>query len=127
MPEFPGWSVCGEAENGQDAIRLAWELHPDVVLLDISMPGITGIDATIKIRKRDSKVKIILLTLHDSQDLIQRAFHAGVNGYLLKADAEGELTRALEAVASDRTYLSPRIDRDSVKNLIRNPVGTSPA
>ena len=91
------------------------------------MPGITGIDATIKIRKRDSKVKIILLTLDDSQYLIQKAFHAGVNGCLLKADAEGELARGLEAVASDGTYLSPRIDRESVKNLVRNPVDTSPA
>jgi DNA-binding NarL/FixJ family response regulator len=124
LAESLGWTVCGEAENGRDAIRLARELQPDVVLLDVSMPDITGIDATIKIRKRDSKVKIILLTLHDSHDLIQRAFQAGANGYLLKADAECELARALETVASDRTYLSPRIDRESLKGLIRNPMGT---
>src|SRR5262249_15827852 len=92
----PEWEVCGEAENGTDAIRLAKELMPDVILMDVSMPGITGFEAARVIRERDSKVKIILVTLHDSPGLIRNAFRLGMNGYLLKAEAERELVRALQ-------------------------------
>jgi DNA-binding NarL/FixJ family response regulator len=118
LAEVPGWSVCGEAVNGQEAIRMASELRPDVVLLDISMPDINGIEAAVTIRQRDATVKIILFTLHDSQDLVRKAFQSGANGYLLKSDAEIELTRALEMVAGNKPYLSPQIDRNSLQDLV---------
>jgi DNA-binding NarL/FixJ family response regulator len=124
---FPGWDVCGEATNGQNAIRLASELHPDVILLDLSMPGISGIDATDRIRRQDCQVKIILFTLHDSQDLIRKAFQAGANGYLLKSEAEIELARALEMVARNKPYVSPQIDRDCVKDLVGEVAKRRPA
>ena len=113
----PEWEVCGEAENGTDAIRLAKELMPDVILMDVSMPGITGFEAARVIRERDSKVKIILVTLHDSPGLIRNAFRLGMNGYLLKAEAERELVRALQDVTSGVTYISPKIDVTIVNQL----------
>lgn len=118
--------MSGEAENGKDAIELAAELHPDVVLLDVSMPGVTGLEAALVIRKHNPEVKIILLTLHDSRELVRNAFRAGVNGYLLKTDAEAELIHALRVVLNDETYLSPRFDKDFVRSLAANLGGRPP-
>jgi DNA-binding NarL/FixJ family response regulator len=114
---FPEWNVCGEAENGRDAIRLAAELKPDVVLLDVSMPGVSGLEAARTIHEREPHTRIILLTLHDSKELVRSAFRIGVNGYLLKADADQELIRALRIVSESGTYLSPKIDPNLVNGL----------
>jgi DNA-binding NarL/FixJ family response regulator len=118
LQDFPEWEVCAEADNGKDAIRLAKELKPEVILMDVSMPGTTGLEAARSIRGSDPSVKIILLTLHDSLELVQSAFQLGVNGYLLKTDAEQELVRALSVVIGDGTYASPKIDPDFVKGVI---------
>ena len=118
LQDFPEWEVCAEADNGRDAVRLAEELKPEVILMDVSMPGLNGLDAARSIRKRDASVKIILLTLHDSRELVRNAFQLGVNGYLLKTDAEQELVRALRVVIGDGTYTSPKIDADFVKKVI---------
>jgi DNA-binding NarL/FixJ family response regulator len=118
LSDVTDWTVSGETDNGRDAIRLAKELKPDVILLDVSMPGITGLDVVRAVRKTDSKTKVLLLTLHDSQDLIRNAFRLGVNGYLLKTDAENELARAIRVVLGDGLYLSPKLDPDFVKSLV---------
>jgi DNA-binding NarL/FixJ family response regulator len=118
LSDVTDWTVSGETDNGHDAIRLAKELKPDVILLDVSMPGITGLDVVRAVRKTDSKTKVLLLTLHDSQDLIRNAFRLGVNGYLLKTDAENELARAIRVVLGDGLYLSPKLDPDFVKSLV---------
>lgn len=118
LSDVTDWTVSGETDNGSDAIRLAKELKPDVILLDVSMPGITGLDVVRAVRKTDSKTKVLLLTLHDSQDLIRNAFRLGVNGYLLKTDAENELARAIRVVLGDGLYLSPKLDPDFVKSLV---------
>jgi len=118
LQDFPEWEISGEADNGEDAVRLARELKPEIILMDVSMPGITGLEATKRIRTADRSVKIILLTLHDSQELVRSAFLLGANGYLLKADAERELIRALTIVMGDGTYVSPKIDAEFVKKLL---------
>src|SRR5271155_64986 len=115
---FPEWEACGEADNGNDAIRLADELKPEVIIMDVSMPGLNGIEATRVISKAQPYVKIVLLTLHDSADLVRRAFRAGARGYLLKTDAEQELMRALTAVIGDGAYISPKIDSEIAKSVI---------
>jgi DNA-binding NarL/FixJ family response regulator len=106
----PEWELCGEADNGNDAIRMARETMPDVIVMDVSMPGLNGVEATRAIRKENPNVKIVLLTLHESMELVRTAFQAGVNGYLLKTDAEQDLVRALRAVLGRGRFVSPRVD-----------------
>ena len=120
---FPEWEFCGEADNGEDAIRLAGELRPEVIIMDVTMPGLNGIEATLAIRKTQPEVKIVLLTLHESADLARRAFRAGARGYLLKTDAERELLSALTAVMGEGAYVSPRIDRETAKSVISEMSG----
>lgn len=115
---FPEWEFCGEADNGRDAIRMADELRPEVIIMDVSMPGLNGIEATRAIRKTQPGVKIVLLTLHESADLVRSAFRAGARGYLLKTDAEQELVRALTAVMGEGSYISPKIDGEVVRSVI---------
>jgi DNA-binding NarL/FixJ family response regulator len=115
---FPEWEFCGEAENGKEAIRMADELKPEVIIMDISMPGLNGIEATRAIRKTQPAVKIVLLTLHDSSELLRIAFRAGARGYLLKTDAEQELVKALTVVIGEGSYISPKIDSEAVKSVI---------
>jgi len=115
---FPEWELCGEADNGNDAIRMAEELKPEVIIMDLSMPGLNGIEATRAIRKTQPAVKIVLLTLHESAELVRSAFRAGARGYLLKTDAEQELVKALTVVTGQGTYISPRIDSTVVKSVI---------
>lgn len=115
---FPEWVFCGEAENGKEAIRMADQLKPEVIIMDISMPGVNGIEATRAIRKTHPDVKIVLLTLHDSAELLRIAFRAGARGYLLKTDAEQELMKALTVVVGEGSYISPKIEGDAVKSVI---------
>jgi DNA-binding NarL/FixJ family response regulator len=120
---FPEWEFCGEADNGRDAIRMADELKPEVIIMDVSMPGLNGIEATRAIRKTQPAIKIVLLTLHESADLVRNAFRAGARGYLLKTDAEQELVRALTAVIGDGAYISPKIDDQIARNIINDVIG----
>jgi DNA-binding NarL/FixJ family response regulator len=115
---FPEWEFCGEADNGNDAIRMAGELKPEVIIMDVSMPGLNGIEATRAIRKAQPEIKIVLLTLHESAELVRNAFRAGAMGYLLKTDAEQELVKALTVVIGEGAYISPRIDGEVVKSVI---------
>lgn len=119
LQSFPEWELCGEASNGMDAVRLANELNPDVILMDVTMPGMNGIDATRIIRRAHSQVKIVLLTLHESSEILRNGFRAGANGYLLKADAEQELMKALRVVIGQGSYISPKIDEAVVADVIR--------
>ena len=114
----PEWDLCGEADNGQDAIRLAGELAPEVVIMDVSMPGMNGLEATRIIHEVLPDTKVLLLTLHSSSEFVRSAFRAGARGYVLKSDAENELVRALNVVIGEGTYVSPAIDARAVKESI---------
>ena len=109
--ERGGFDVVGEAENGQDATRLARELHPNVVLLDFAMPHLNGIEATKKILEESPKTKAILLTIHNEDHYILEALKAGVSGYLLKSQGAADLVDAIHEVCRGAIYLSPRISR----------------
>jgi DNA-binding NarL/FixJ family response regulator len=118
LKAFPEWELCGEASNGNDAIQLVDQVDPQVILMDVTMPGMNGLEATRIIHKSHPKVKIILLTLHESAEVLRSGFGAGATGYLLKADAEEELIKALQIVAADGSYVSPKIDPTIVEHVI---------
>ena len=120
LSTYPEWDLCGEADNGQDAIRLAGELAPEVVIMDVSMPGMNGLEATRIIHDVLPETKVLLLTLHSSSEFVRSAFRAGARGYVLKSDAENELVRALNVVIGEGTYVSPAIDARPVKESIFN-------
>jgi len=115
---FPEWELCGEADNGADAVRLSEALKPEVIIMDISMPGLNGIEATRTIHKNHPETKVILLTLHDNDELVRSAFRAGARGYLLKVDAEKELVQALREIVREGAYISPKIDPEVISSVL---------
>ena len=119
LESFPEWELCGQAVNGLEGVRLADQLKPDVVLMDVSMPEKDGIEATRLVRQANVHIKIVLLTLHESAEVLRSGFRAGANGYLLKADAEEELIKALRVVIGEGSYISPKIDQATVEQVIR--------
>ena len=119
LESLPEWELCGQASDGLEAVHLVEELNPDVVLMDVSMPVMDGIQATRAVRATNSRTKIVLLTLHESVEVLRSGFRAGANGYLLKADAEEELLKALRVVIGNGSYISPKIDSRVVDQVIR--------
>jgi DNA-binding NarL/FixJ family response regulator len=120
LDPFPEWQLCGEAENGQQAVQKTGELHPTVIVMDVSMPVLDGIAASEIIKRDHPETHIILLTLHNSHELFRKGFQAGARGYVLKADADGELLKALRVVVGDGSYISPKIDNRTAEVVIRD-------
>jgi DNA-binding NarL/FixJ family response regulator len=118
LQSVPEWEMCGEADNGKDAVRLAAELKPEVIVMDVSMPGLNGIEATRSICRNNPGTKVVLLTLHESDELLRNGFQAGARGYLIKSDAEDELLKALRVVVGSGSYISPRFSQDTVNSLM---------
>ena len=104
-----GWQVCAEASNGREAVEKAGQLKPDVAVLDIGMPLLNGVEATRQIRKLSPQTEILILTMHDSELLIQEVLGAGAHGYILKDDADRNLVAAVDALRRHKPYLSPRV------------------
>ena len=121
LESLPEWELCGQAGDGLEAVHLvgAGVLDPDVVLMDVSMPVMDGIQATRAVRATNSRTKIVLLTLHESVEVLRSGFRAGANGYLLKADAKAELLKALRVVIGNGSYISPKIDSRVVDQVIK--------
>jgi len=105
----PDMEVVGEATNGLEAVELAKQLAPDVVIMDISMPDLNGIDATRLILSEDPKVKIIVLSIHAEKHIVKEVLSAGAAGYVLKTYLFEELSRALRSVLANGYYLSPKV------------------
>jgi DNA-binding NarL/FixJ family response regulator len=103
-----GWEVCGEAHTGREAVAKTGELRPDVVILDISMPDLNGVDAAKRIRKEAPDAEILVLSLHYSDQLIRDVIAAGVRGYLVKSDSDRDLLIAVEALAKHKPFFTPR-------------------
>lgn len=114
-------TVVGEAANGQQAVELARTLGPDVILMDIAMPGLGGLEATIQIRKDNPQAKILVLTQYEDREYIRRFLKAGVSGYVLKKAAGAELTTAIRAVSRGGLVLDPDVAREAM----REQVGTA--
>ena len=105
-----GIDVIGTASNGREAVRLARELVPDVMVMDISMPDLNGIEAARQIRVRAPSVRVVMLSMHANREHVHQALAAGADGYVLKEAAATEVATAVRAVAAGRRYLSPSIE-----------------
>src|SRR5882724_1298607 len=99
-----GWEVCAEAKTGREAVSLVEQLKPDVVVMDISMPELNGLEAARQIRKLQPKTEIVILTLHFSDQLVREIVETGVRGYIMKSDADRDLVLAVEALANHRSF-----------------------
>jgi DNA-binding NarL/FixJ family response regulator len=114
---IPGVSVIAEAEDGHEAVRLAKEHHPDLVVMDIGMPNLNGLEATIRVRRECPATRIIILSMHSSEEYVGRALQFGASGYLLKKAAIAELQDALRQVMRGEVYLSHQISPQVLRSL----------
>ena len=111
------FEVCGEAADGQQTLQLATQLDPDVLIMDISMPSPNGLEVAAQLSKTLPDTKILIITMHESEEMLRAAAAAGVSGYLLKTDAEEHLLVALNRLTEGRSFVSPAFDSDLAKQL----------
>jgi len=125
----PSIEVVGEAADGRQAIEMTEELAPDVVIMDITMPYLNGIEAAAQIKKRDPNIGVVILSMHCDETFLVRALSAGANGYLLKDAAEADLLQAVKTVANRKMFFSPIITQtlmqDYMRQMQREGVGDS--
>ncbi len=115
----PDMEVVGEASDGREAVRMSQEMIPDVVIMDVAMPQLNGIDATAQIIKNNSRTGIVMLSMYTDESYLVRALSAGAKGYLLKDSAEVDLVRAVQVVAQGRPFFSPRISQALLDDYVR--------
>src|SRR6266566_7280660 len=121
-----GWEICGEASDGRTATEKVRELKPDVIILDIGMPGLNGLEATRQIMKDDPRAKVLVLTLHDSDQVVREVLNAGARGFLLKSDAARDLVAAVEALRRDKTYFTSKVAAMVLEGYLKGGTPTSP-
>lgn len=119
LSQDPAIEIAGEAEDGREAVRLAAELQPAVVIMDIAMPLLNGLDAASQISKSQPRTAVIILSMHSDEEFLIRALSAGAKGYLLKDSAEADVLRAVHAVAMGRTYFTPSIAHTLLEDYMR--------
>lgn len=119
LEEHPGWEICGEARDGREAVEAAGKLKPDVYLLDIGMPNLNGLDAARQILAMDPDARILILTIHDSEQVVREVLAAGARGFLLKSDAGLELIAAVEALQQRRTFFTTKIAQMMLDGYLR--------
>ena len=109
LQEQAGWEICGEAVDGRDAVVKAAELRPDVVILDIGMPNLNGLEAARQILHVAPQTMVLVLTMDESEQAMREALQAGVRGFVLKSDTARDLVTAIEALQNRRTFFTPRV------------------
>jgi len=119
LKQKPEWQVCGEATDGREAIEQAEQLMPDVIVMDISMPRLNGLEATRHIMKANPATKVLVLTLHDSDQVIRGVLDAGARGFLLKSDSACELVAAVEALLRNKTYFTTKVAAMVLEGYLR--------
>jgi DNA-binding NarL/FixJ family response regulator len=114
----PDFRVIGEADNGLEAVALAERLRPDVVIVDMMMPGLSGLDVTFQIKQRLPNCRIIILSMHDDESYVVTALKNGATGYVLKDSSASDLAQAVHAVAADRRFLSQPLSDRAIQSYI---------
>lgn len=118
----PAIEIVDEAANGREALQLASKTQPDVVLLDLSMPGLGGVEVTRQLRELLPEIKVLILTVHKDNSLLKEAIRAGANGYILKQAVESELIAAIHAVWRGDLYVHPTMTQALLKTLSQTPI-----
>ena len=113
-----GWTVVGEAMNGREAVEKANKLKPDVAILDISMPDLDGLQATRRIREAVPTTEVVVLTMHESDQMVRRVLDAGARGYVLKSDLATHLVKAVKDVCAGKMFLTPRVSDIVVRGFL---------
>lgn len=126
LQSHAGWEVCGEAHTGREAVTKAEELKPDVVILDISMPDLNGVDAAKRIRKVSPDTEVLILSVHYSDQLIRDILEAGVRGYIVKSDSDRDLIIAVETLANHKPFFTPRATEVMLTNFNEGKTRTEP-
>jgi len=119
LEEEPDLQVVGEAADGREAVKKATELKPDVILMDIAMANLNGLEATKQIKKVLPDVKVIMLTMHKNEEYVLQSFQAGASGYILKEGAVEELVSAIRSIHQDKSVLSPTISKTLIDAYLR--------
>jgi DNA-binding NarL/FixJ family response regulator len=114
------WEMCGEAKDGRQAVTMARELKPDVVVMDIGMPNLNGLDAAREIIRNNEDQKILILTITDTEQAIREVLKAGARGFVLKSDAAKDLVIALEAMRRGTTFFTPRVAQMILQGFLRS-------
>ncbi len=109
LAELPGLEIAGEAEDGREAVELARQLQPDLILMDLSMPHLNGIEAIKQVKRQDPHVRILVMTVHNSDEYLRAALEAGADGYVLKEESHLELLNAIRNVVTGGTHVSSRL------------------
>jgi DNA-binding NarL/FixJ family response regulator len=126
LQNFEGIQVVGEAADGRQVLRLVETLQPDLVLMDIAMPELNGLEATARIAKEFPHVRVMILSMHANEEYARRAIRAGAQGYLLKRSSTAELELAVRAVARGEPYLTPAISKHLLADFTRQSVPATP-
>ncbi len=121
------WQVCGEAADGREAVEKAHQLKPDVMILDIGMPSLNGLEATRQILKENPHARVLILTLHDSDQVVRDVLNAGARGFLLKSDAARDLVAAVEALRRDKTYFTSKVAAMVLEGYLKGGTPQAPA
>lgn len=114
-----GWRVVGEAANGRAAVEEAIELKPDVAVVDIGMPELDGVEVTRQIREAVPNTKVLVLTMHESDQMVRQALDAGASGYLLKSDLTECLLKAVKAVSEGKRFLTPKVSEIVLQGFLK--------
>lgn len=109
LKSHAGWDVCGEARDGRQAVEKAMELRPDIVILDIGMPNLNGLEAARQLLRHNSQCKVLILTIADTDEVVRAVLDAGARGFVLKSDAVRDLVSAVEALQSNKTFFTSRV------------------
>jgi DNA-binding NarL/FixJ family response regulator len=120
LAERPDWSIVAEAADGRQASELAARLTPDIAVLDLTMPELNGLDATRQIRAATPKTRILIVTAHESEQLIRDVLDAGAMGYVLKSDAGRVLVQAIEALLDERPFFTSKVARVVLEGYLRS-------
>jgi DNA-binding NarL/FixJ family response regulator len=127
VKSLPQFEMCGEATDGREAVQKAKELRPDIVIIDIGMPQLNGLDATRQIMRDRPNTKVLVLTMHDSEQVVREVLEAGARGYLLKSDAGRDLVSALEALQLNKTFFTTKISEMVLASFLNSrPMEATP-